>query len=76
MNCGALTKQCILVEYGNDRTFLCFHIGSNSANLDIVKAVVINALDVHFTMCLRDDSDVTTCNASITASVNKGVLAC
>jgi hypothetical protein len=57
----------------DDRSFLSFHIGSDSADLDIIDLVIVKTLNIHLTTRLED---VVTCDTSVTALVDKRVLAC
>ena len=70
MNGSTFSEQRVLMEYGNHRALLSFHVCPNGTYGDIIQLVIVNATYINLAMRLRDDPNVVACNASVTAPVN------
>ena len=73
MDGGAFTKQGILVYNGNDRALLCLDNATNSTNSNIGHLVIVNATDIHRTVCFVDDPNISTCQTTIGTTIHKGM---
>jgi len=66
-----LPSICILVQDCNNRSMLGCHDSPSCHNGDIGDLVVVNVMDIHCSIRFLYDTNIVTCNATISASVDK-----